>query len=848
MSDKNDSKLEAQPFVLPLTNADQGSLQLVGGKGANLGEMIRAGFPVPAGFCITTVAYARVATEAQIESFIDEVERISTDSAAQLAAVADHIRARIESIAFPSDVADAITAAYRRWGDDVSVAVRSSATAEDLPEAAFAGQQDTFLNMIGSEAVLNAVRTCWASLWPDRAIVYRKRQPIDQHTVKIAVVVQRMVPAEVAGVMFTANPVTGARDEIIVDASPGLGEAIVSGLVTPDRFVLAKRSGHVTERQRGRREVIIQARSGGGTEQLKGSATAEAQALSDQVLKQLAHLGLNIEQHFGRPQDIEWAWANGHLFIVQARPITALPEPPPHPTKSVRMLSAMFAEMFPVRPYPLDQTTWVRAISAAAVDPLFGLIGIAVPSIDQMFIEDEGVVVQFSGEIAFRPTPAIVVAPARILWLAFRYNPAHAQTDPMLVEARSRARALEARDFRELSWKELLATVREALALALPLAGEMRRRYYPRALLAAGLLRVVLTWLKCGNRFGTLLSGVESTTLEANRALEALAGRVRSDPTLAETFAHCPADELWTALERQPSGHAFLSELRVFLDRYGHRETVLSTVLQPTWKDAPNLVVGIIKGFAATEPHHDPDQPVWEVARDNVLAHPLLKLLPLRIAILRLVETARTLWQIRENTHYDATRILPILRHTFLELGRRLVTVDILDASEDVFHLKFDELEHVAGIWPPAPDLARELQSTIWQRKARRVAMEHMPVVDPRLYRPRESGGDALLQGTAGSPGSAEGPVRVIHDSSEFGHLQSGEVLVAPYTNPAWTPLFQRACAVVVDGGGAGSHAAIVAREYGIPAVMGTIDGTRRLTDGQRVRVDGDHGRVILVD
>ncbi len=856
MGNENKRTIEAQPIILALTEVDASFLPLVGGKGANLGAMIRAGFPVPPGFCVTTAAYTRAAAQAQIESLMADLEHSLTDSLEPLANVASHIRNRLESTSLPVEVAEAITAAYRQLGDgapgsaldSVPVAVRSSATAEDLPGAAFAGQQDTFLNVVGVEAVLDSVRRCWASLWTDRAIVYRERQKIDQHMVKIAVVVQRMVPAEVAGVMFTANPITGARDEITIDASPGLGEAIVSGLVTPDHFVLDKRSGRVKERQLGRHEVIIQARSGGGTEQVEGSARADVPALPDQALKQLARLSVDIEQHFGRPQDVEWAWANGQLFIVQARPITALPEPPPHPTGPVRILSAMFAEMFPVRPYPLDLTTWVPAISTAAVEPIFGLIGIAAPPIDQMFIAEDGVVVQFSGKIAFRLTPAMVLAPVRLLWFAFRYNPVRAQADPLLVEARSRARTLAARDLKGLSWGELLVAVREPLALALPLAGEMRRRYYPRALLAAGALRVALALLRRGKRFGTLLSGVESKTLEANRALEALAARVRSDPTLAETFAHHEAAELWAALEQQAAGRVFLSEFRLFLDRYGHREVVLSTVLQPTWQDAPGLVLGIIKGLASTEPRRETGRPTWEVARNDVLAHPLLKFPPFRAALLGLVTTARTLWQVRENTHYDATLILPILRRTLLELGRQLVAVGVLNTPEEVFHLKFDELGRVGEAWPPAPKLAAELQASVLRRRERRATLERTPVVDPRLYRQPEPGGDALLRGTAGSPGVAAGPVRVIHDSSEFGRLRAGEVLVAPYTNPAWTPLFQRAVAVVVDGGGAGSHAAIVAREYGIPAVMGTIDGTQRLTDGQLVQVDGNHGRVTRVD
>ncbi|MBI4493400.1 MAG: phosphoenolpyruvate synthase [Chloroflexi bacterium] len=654
-----------------------------------------------------------------------------------------------------------------------------------------------------------------------------------------------MVAAEVAGVLFTANPVTGARDEVVIDASPGLGEAVVSGLATPDHFVLDKRSARVKERRPGRREVLVRARSGGGTERVEGPGAADVPPLSDRAVRRLARLGAAIERHFGSPQDIEWAWAGGEPFIVQARPITALTEPLAHPSRPVQMLAGMFAEMFPVRPYPLDQTTWVPAVSTAAVAPIFALIGVAVPPIEQLFVEEDGVVVRFSGRLAFRPTPAILLAPARLLGLSLRYDPVHWRADPLLAEARSRARALEARDLRALSWEGVVATVREALALPLPLAGEIRRRYYPRALLAAGLLRVALGLLGHGDRFGALLTGVGSTTLEANRALEGLATRIRSDPVLAEVFASHGASELWAALEAQPAGQSFLAELRTFMDRYGHREVVLSTVLQPTWKDAPEVVLGMVKGLALTEPRHETGRPAWAVAQDELLAHPLLRLSPLRAAILGLLAAARCLWQVREDTHFDATRIMPVLRRTLLELGGRLAGAGVLHAPADVFHLELCELERIDGTWPPSPERASELQAIVQRRKERRAALEGTPLVDPRLYRQLEPSGDVLLRGTPGSPGVAEGPARLIRDASEFGKLLPGEVLVAPYTNPAWTLLFQRAAAVVVDSGGAGSHAAIVAREYGLPAVMGTTDGTRRLVDGQRVRVDGSRGLVF---
>jgi rifampicin phosphotransferase len=461
---------------------------------------------------------------------------------------------------------------------------------------------------------------------------------------------------------------------------------------------------------------------------------------------------------------------------------------------------------------------------------------------------EDSVVLRFSGRITARPTPALLVAPARIMWMAIRYDPRRFREDPLVAVAQSRIRALEALDFGTLSWEGLLGVVREGLALPLALAGEPRERYLPRAAVAAGLLRMTLGLLGRGHLFGALFSGVDSRTVETNRALEALADRVRSDPGLADLFSKHVAGELMAALANQPAGTAFLSQLQAFLDRYGHREVAFSTMLEPTWKDAPNVVLGLIQGLAQTPPRLQTSRPSWEAAQAEVLAHPLLRLAPLRAAILALIAAARTVWQIREDTHFEATRSLPILRRTLLELGRRLTVVGVLDHPEAVFHLTFDELKHAGDVWPPSPAVASELRASVQRRQTRRAALEGTPVVDPRLYRQLAPSSDALLVGTPGSPGVAEGPVRIIREAAEFGKLRAGEVLVAPYTNPAWTPLFQRAAAVVVDAGAAGSHAAIVAREYGIPAVMGTITGTQTLHDGERVRVDGDQGQVTRLE
>jgi pyruvate,water dikinase len=725
--------------------------------------------------------------------------------------------------------------------------VRSSATAEDLPEAAFAGQQDSFLNVVDAGALLDAVRRCWTSLWTDRAIAYRERQGSEQQTVKLAVVVQRMVSAEVAGVMFTANPVTGARDEIVIDASPGLGEAVVSGLVTPDHVVLRKRvrGWRVVEWRAGRREVIVRARAGGGTEHVEGVSPADLPVLPDRAFRQLASSGVAIQEQFGAPQDIEWAWSDGKPYILQARPITALPDPPPRANRLQRLVASTFAEMMAVRPYPLDMDNWLPAL-AGAIEPLFELLGLKWTLLN-LFEARDGVVVRLDIRLP-HPTWRTILAPFRLLSAILRYDPLHWESDPHLATAKARAGELDSRDVRAASWAELLELARSAMELPRLAAGSVRVRYFPPAAFAATRLRLLLTLLGQAEHLGTLLAGAGNRTLEANRALEDLARSVRSDSDLAVLFATHPLEHLWAALEALPAGRAFLDDLRLFLERYGHRETMLSTTLQPTWKDAPELVLAIVKGFAAHPAKSSGGKATWQAARDEILRHPLLRFTPLRSGFLLLLARAQTLLQIREDTHFYATWAMPLLRRVFLEMGARLVRAGILDAPEDILHLRLEELKEIRSEDALPASLVEALRASMMHRRRERAALDSIPMVDPRLLARPPLEVNALLSGMPGSPGVAEGPARIVRDGFEFDKLRPGDVLVAPHTNPSWTPLFQRAVAVVVDSGSPGSHAAIVAREYGIPAVMSTVTGTQTLQDGELVRVDGSRGAVFRIE
>jgi rifampicin phosphotransferase len=593
----------------------------------------------------------------------------------------------------------------------------------------------------------------------------------------------------------------------------------------------------------------VRPREGGGVDHITASSPsreAPRPALPDAALRSLARLGAAVERHFGAPQDIEWAFASGKPWLLQARPITALPAHAPHRQTQKEQFASFFADMLSTRPYPMDLTSWGPGLYSVVLGT-FQHFGIAGLPFEQMFVEEDSVIVRMRDDAMYRLTLRALLSPAYMLWFCARYDPLRWRELQTIPEAQARVRYLEARDLKALSWEELMATVHEAVALPGPLLGEARRRYSPRAMMASGLLQAVLWLVQHEDRLDALQSGLDTHTMAANRALEALAAQVRADPALADIFARHEAGALHDALQAAGAGRGFLRDLRDFIDRYGHREAVMFAVLEPTWKDAPEVVFGLVKGLTAAQPRPEPARPAWEAARDELLALPLLQPAPVRAAFLRILAEARCLTEIREDTHFYGTMPMPILRRTLLELGRRLAGAGVPDAPEDVFHLRLDEVERVNGAWPPAPALAAELRGSMERRRARRATLADTPVVNLQRFQEAKARGDVLVSGTPGSPGVVEGPARVIRDASEFGKLRPGDVLVAPFTNPAWTPLFQRAAAVVVDSGGAASHAAIVAREYGIPAVMGTGDGTRRLKDGAQIRIDGARGVVLDV-
>lgn len=806
--------------VLPLAAVGAGDLGTAGGKAANLGELVRAGFAVPDGFVVPTAVYR------------EAVRRLGPTGTAAGGGgpgsgrfAPDELHTRLATVALPPGLAEAVADAYQSLGGG-AVAVRSSATAEDLPGAAFAGQQETFLDVVGADAVLDALRRCWASLWGDRAVAYRSRLT-DVGEPEMAVVVQRMVPAEHAGVLFTADPVTGDRDVVVIEAAAGLGEAVVSGAVTPE---------HVTVDRRGR----VRTAGAGGA------------GLPEPALVALAETGRRVAAHLGCPQDVEWAHAAGRTWLVQSRPLTVLPPAPRRVGRVRRAAGAITAELLPARPYPLDLTAWTvpgwfRILERMAAE----IPGLRV-DLGAMFVAEDAVLSELVPP-TLRPTWRTLTTPVRLAPRLRRSDPARWTEDARFVRWEARLAELRATDPATVPWTALLGLARSAMS-ELDALVDVRIDHLPAALVALLRLRALLAVLGLSSELWPLLEGQPTRTRAANDALEAVAAEVRADRRLLALFREAEDDDLVAAVwgddqADDPAVGQLRARLRAWLEAYGHRETTSAALLSaPTWPEVPALLLGSLRGLVVETGVRAERDPA-EVER-RVLARRRVRLTGTAPLLRRAARAGREGLVFREDSHFHALRVRPVVRAAVLEAGGRLAAAGVLATADDVWHLTLDELRALDGPGRLADVEVDRLRELVRRRAGRRAALGAAPLVSPATLAPRRSrpAADVVLTGAAGGGGRATGIVRVVAGPDDFARLRHGEVLVCPYTNPAWTPLFARAAAVVADAGSVASHAAIVAREYGIPAVMGTGQGTRLLSDGQVVVVDGDRGEVRLPD
>jgi rifampicin phosphotransferase len=809
--------LDMRNFVLPFDSADA-TLAAVGGKGLNLNRMSCAGFPVPSGFFVTTEAYRAFVQANQLQQPIVD---LANDRAVPSEKRSAAIRQLFANGKVPTDVQEAIHRAYadlRQMKGELPLAVRSSATAEDLPGASFAGQQDTYLNMRGRSALLDAVQRCWSSLWTPRALDYRARQGIDPSAVSLAVVVQVMVPAEASGIMFTANPINGAREHVVLDASWGLGEAIVGGLVTPDHVVADKATGAIQQITIADKAIMTVPTAAGTEEREVEEAGRRAQVLNAAQVAELAKLGAAIETYYGTPQDIEWCWAKGEFYIVQARPITTLPAEP------VKWES------------PIAGAKWLKDLQAGewATEPLSPLG--ATTTFDAMVIARQRNFplqkrpwhTRINGWLYIRADYSVPLIPV-LLEFFLRYlrcmHNGHPRVRRVWAGQVARLDSFERVDLMKLSDADLYAHTHQFLS--------------------------VLGW------WWWEISLYAAVALVGEQVIGKL-----NVPSLADAAVLFRGnDSLLFEAERALRQAAHTGEIETYLARFGHFVESADPI-HPTLRESRGLLDQHLA--VARQSKIGPDERLARSRCERAAAERLVRVLPgLRGVLARwMLNAGQSHAAHTDDAVFHFQRVLALVRAALLEVGRRMTSQGLLQKAEDVFYLEYGELRK-------NPSGLAELVTTrrsLRERQKRLVPPPYIPPLsDPAWGRDRswklfssslgetvlergtqERSGKKIIVGTPGSPGRASGTARVISGPEDFNRFQLGDVLIAHTTTPVWTPLFNIASAAVTEVGGPFSHAAIVAREFGIPLVTGALEATQVIEDGMSVVVDGSAGIVEL--
>ncbi|MFC9504409.1 rifamycin-inactivating phosphotransferase [Streptomyces sp. NPDC057002] len=864
---------EARQYVWDLQEVEETQVSVVGGKGAHLGALSRIeGISVPAGFCVTTDAFRRIMAQApSIDDRIDRLSRLNPDDRDAIRTLSAEIRRDIEGIALPDELAAAITRPLTRLGEQAAYAVRSSATAEDLPTASFAGQQDTYLNVVGPTAILRHISRCWASLFTERAVTYRQRNGVDHRTVHMAVVVQRMVFPDAAGILFTADPVTGNRKVATVDAGFGLGEALVSGVVNPDVFKV--RDGEVVARAIAAKERAVHALPDGGTQEVAiDSRRQEQPALTDAQAVRLVELGRRIEAHFGRPQDIEWCLVDDDFQIVQSRPITTLfPIPETGDQENHVYVSVGHQQMMTDPMKPLGLSIWQlmamvpmheaggrlfvdvtqRLASPASRAGLLDVIGKGDPltrdALETVLDRDDFVP---SLPDATPGGPPAGGAPAPI------------ETDPAVVtELIERSEASVAAleddirtktgpalfDFLLEAFEEHRRVLSDPLSMQAIMAG-MEATWW--------LNDKLREWLGEKNAADTLtLSAPDNITSEMGLALLDVADVIRPYPELVAFLKDVEDEDFLDELPKLAGGTEARDAIEAYLERYGMRCVGEIDITRPRWRERPTTLVPVIldnvRNFepGAAERRFEEGRRKAREKEQDVLS--LLRALPdgerKADEAKRMIDRVRTFIGYREYPKYGIVSRSFVYKRALLEEAGRLVRAGVLPEKEDIFYLTFQELHDVVR--------SHRVDDQLVQRRKEAFRSYHA-LTPPRVL---TSDGEALsgayrrddvpagaLIGLPVSAGTIEGRARVVLDMADA-DLEAGDILVTAFTDPSWSPLFVGIAGLVTEVGGLMTHGAVIAREYGLPAVVGVEQATRLIRDGQRIRVHGTDGYIEIL-
>ena len=861
-----------KPYILPLSDP-QADLETVGGKGMSLAKLTRAGLPVPGGFHVSTDAYRDFVALNDLQPGIEAALASVDVSQPQTLETASHkITALFTAALIPDEIANAIVHGYAALpGNHPAVAIRSSATAEDLPEASFAGQQETYLNVSKPEAVLEATRKCWASLWTARAIGYRARQNIGSEGVALAVVVQELVFSEAAGILFTANPINGDRNQMMVSASWGLGEAVVGGLVTPDSLTLAKPSGIVLSREIAQK-LVQTVRINGGTEEIPIPENLQkVPVFSDEQAAELCKLGVFIEDLYGTPMDIEWTLADGQFAIVQARPITTLAEAPiewPIPDPKGVYMRGSVVDLMPDPLSPLFVSMGIETMKEQ-MKPLGKRLTRIQPNLHDDYYTSINSYAYMNAHI-----------PAKAWgWILFGLLPSYPRLlkdmvplwrDELHPEFQAFVASMQDRVPEEMTPTALWQDSQKIVDATM---------YYVCALMfltmgASAGSEMLLT--RAYEKFSedgdppatTLLMGWNNIPVQAEKSIYDLAMWGQEQSALAAYLQDTPAQELAAQLkaEQSPEGvnqedwAEFQARFEQHLDQFGHIIFQLDFA-EPLPLDHPEPMLENIKMYLRGEgsnPHTR--QQASEEKRIQTTGMMLNRLKGLKLWAFKIaLKWGQSMAEIREDALADIGLGYPMVRNMLLELGRHFAVAGAIEQADDIFWLKKEEInacvtQLTSG--KPLDESASEIEvrKANWKRLRQEIPPPMIPVKDKIMGIKTDvfvaHGADAhsgsIIKGVAASAGTVTAPACILRGPEDFGQMRPGDVLVAGTTTPAWTPIFTMASAVVTDIGGPLSHGSIVAREYGIPAVMGTGVATKRIQNGQTITVDGTKGEVHL--
>ncbi len=883
------------PLVLDFDQIRSKDLPLVGGKGANLGEMTYAGFPVPPGFCITTLAYDNfIATSDQSTRIFDILSDLSVDNLDKIREAGKEVRDLLNMASFREELQSPLLEAWRRLGSEQVYAIRSSATAEDLPNASFAGQQDTYLNVIGQEQFLESVKKCWISLFTDRAILYRIKNNFPHDKVKLSVVVQKMIKSERSGIMFTANPVTGHRHTILINASYGLGEALVSGLVNPDTYEFDKRKTQIVDVKISDKKIGIYPLKDGGTKEVELSEELRnKQVLSDEEILQLGLLGVKIEEYYKSPQDIEWASESQNLYIVQSRPITSL-----YPIDGLKYPEGTLGIFFSFG----HQQNMLRAMTPMSLSSITTFL--PVGHTESKYESDY---VRISGDRAFLDITTMLrhrilkkivlrvtgqmdaLAPKSIQILMKRPEFKKSPRAKIPISTAFRGIKLILRVVNDIFRKNLsgfvdktnrdidifLDEVREEMKGLQPdinllnLCEQYLQKtpsfmlnFVPEAFAGIASTKILegysRKWLDDATA-GNISLGIRGNVVnEMNYAIGDLADLLRESPELSrsiETLNNDPFDWL-NSLESIQGGHEFLNAWQEFIESYGARGPSELDIYKPRWWEDPLPVLNVIREYMKKEKgSHRKQEAEFIQLREQAFDELLLKASKgirgrfRRRRYRRLYFVMTEVGGMREHHKFMMIRLISLVKKSLLRIGNSLVESGKLKEIDDLWFLKWGELVQV--LEGSTIDRNEEIK----QRKIDYNRYQSLipPAIissdgeSPEVNYEIADAPEGALLGNPVSGGVIEGIAHVIRDPTTES-LKMDEVLVAEFTDPGWTPLFINAKGLILEIGGALTHGAVVAREYGIPAVVGVKNATSLIKTGQKVRVDGNTGIVEILE